>query len=59
MPRQHAADRQPGAIPDIREDTRGVEYVMRLTIGRATEQLIIRCDPDGEVWISITPEAEL
>jgi hypothetical protein len=62
MPRpQSALDRQPGRIPDISEDGRGVTYVIDLVGGRPTHRLIIRCDNDGGVWMSITPtpEAEL
>jgi len=48
-----ALDRKPGALPEIRMDLRGLRFVMHPPGARATERLVIRCDDDGEVWVSI------
>ena len=54
MPRpQNALDRQPGRTPDISQDGRGLTYVIHVAAGRLTYRLILRCDNDGEVWMSI------
>ena len=51
--RQDALDRQPGSVPDITTDVRGLTFVMRPSGTRGDERLVIRCDDSGAVWISI------
>ena len=50
---KQALDRSPGAKPDIRPDRGGVLYIMSPAGLPKGEQLIIRCDSDGEVWIAL------
>jgi hypothetical protein len=49
----HALDQQPGSLPDIKTDARGLTFVMRPSGTRSDERLVIQCDNDGEVWVSI------
>lgn len=53
---QHVLDRQPGPLPEIRTDGGGITFVMAPPGATRGEQLVIRCDADGEVWISIQPD---
>jgi hypothetical protein len=53
---QHALDGQPGSVPDIRTDVRGLTFVIRPLGTRSHERLVIRCDDAGEVWMSIKPD---
>jgi hypothetical protein len=50
---QNMLDGQPGTLPDIRTNVRGITFVMAPPGTPRGEQLAIRCDPDGEVWVSI------
>jgi hypothetical protein len=50
---QSMLDGEPGALPDIRTNVRGITFVMAPPGAPRGEQLVIRCDADGEVWISI------
>ena len=50
---QHTLDRQPGSLPDIRTNNGGITFVMAPTGAPSGDQLVIRCDADGGVWISI------
>jgi hypothetical protein len=56
---QNALDRRPGSIPDIRTDVGGLTFVMRPRGTRNDERLVIRCDDEGEVWLSIQPDVML
>jgi hypothetical protein len=50
---RNALDRHPGSIPDIRADAGSITFTM-VPIGRSPrEPLVIRCDVNGEIWISI------
>jgi hypothetical protein len=49
----HTLDRQPGSLPDIRADAGSITFGMVPPGARRGERLVIRCDADGEVWISI------
>jgi hypothetical protein len=46
-------DRQPGVLPEIRTDTRNITFTMAPPGTAAGEQLVIRCDANGDVWLSI------
>ena len=52
----HTMDRQPGSLPDIRMNINGVTFVMAPPGTPRGNQLVIRCDADGEVWVSIQPD---
>jgi len=57
MARGHdTIDRHPGSLPDIRTSAGGVVFVMNPPGLPKRKQLSIRCDAEGEVWISIQPE---
>lgn len=52
---QQMLDRRPGSLPDIHMDVGGITFVMVPPGAPRGERLVIRCDTDGEVWISIQP----
>ena len=52
---QGTIDRHPGALPDIRTHVHGITFVMVPLGVPKGKQLLIRCDADGEVLISIQP----
>lgn len=47
------ADRQPGTLPDIRADAGGIRFAMAPPGVPQGDRLVIRCDADDEVWVSI------
>jgi hypothetical protein len=49
-------DQRPGSVPDIRTDHGGITFIMVPFGIPGGEHLVIRCDADGEVWISIDPD---
>jgi hypothetical protein len=54
---RHALDGQPGRLPDVRVESDDIVFVMTPP-GTAHEgRLVIRCDVDGELWVSIQPAA--
>lgn len=53
MARVHTADSQPGRLPDIRANTEGVTYTMTAHGVRPATAIVIRCDTNGDVWISL------
>jgi hypothetical protein len=54
MPRgRYTLDREPGALPDIRRDIGGIVFVIAPPGVPRGNQLVIRCDDDGEVKVSI------
>jgi hypothetical protein len=50
---QHPTDRHPGALPDIRSEQTDMIYAMVPPGIRTGQQLVIRCDANGEIWVSI------
>ena len=46
-------DQRPGPLPDIRMESDSVMYIMDLAALPKKPLLVIRCDAEGEVWISI------
>jgi len=48
-------DLRPGAVPTIRAVEGSLTYTMVPALARRDEALVIRCDEDGDVWISIQP----
>lgn len=60
MTRRHQAiDRHPGSLPDIRTTPSDITFLMAPHGVPTGQQLVIRCDADGEVWISIQPERKI
>ena len=56
MPRtQQTLDRQRGALPDIRSDAGGITFVIKPQGAPHRDQLVIRCDENGDAWVSIRP----
>jgi hypothetical protein len=55
MTRQ-ALDRTPGPLPEIRTDDANIIFAMVPSGTRRGEQLVIRCDANGEIWMSIAPD---
>ena len=49
-------DQRPGSVPDIRIDNGGVTFVMVPPGIPTGPHLVIRCDANGEGWISIEPD---
>lgn len=49
-------DRQPGRLPEIRETDAGVTFVLEFDDANIDrQQLLLRCDAGGNVWVSIVP----
>ena len=48
-------DRRPGSLPDIHTDAGSITFVMTPARAPQNARLVIRCDPDGELWISNAP----
>ena len=46
-------DRRPGRLPDIRTDDGGITFVMVPLGAPHPDQLVIRCDDNGQAWVSI------
>ena len=58
MPRERiAVDRRPGSTPDIRTLGGNVTFVLAPAGAPENARLVIRCAPDGELWVSIVPAA--
>jgi hypothetical protein len=53
---QHALDRRPGCLPEIRTNVDGVTFTMGPPGIPKGAQLIIRCDAAGQIWIAIRPD---
>lgn len=52
---RQAIDQRPGSLPDIRSELCGITFTM-VPVGIPKEEpLVIRCDTDGEIWVSIGP----
>jgi len=52
---RQTVDQRPGSLPDIRTDHGGITFIMVPRGTPTSEPLVIRCDADGEIWISIGP----
>jgi len=58
MPRERlTVDRRPGSLPDIRTLGGTVTFVLAPAGAPDNARLVIRCAPDGELWVSIVPAA--
>lgn len=54
----HMLDGKPGQLPDIRAHAGNITFVMATVGARPDSRLVIRCDADGNVWVSIRSERE-
>jgi len=45
-------DRRPGPVPEIRHDRGNITFVLTPDGIPKGERLIIRCDAEGELWVS-------
>ena len=52
---RHKSDHRPGAVPMIRTVEGSLTYTIVPAGARRGEELVIRCDDEGEVWVSIQP----
>jgi hypothetical protein len=50
-----SSDRHRGALPEIRCNEGQITYILRSPKDAAA--VIIRCDPDGELWVSLGADA--
>jgi hypothetical protein len=46
-------DRRRGSLPDIRTDGESVKFSLDIVGIETAARLVIRCDPDGSVRVSI------
>ena len=54
----HERDRtnhHPGSMPEIHADAGSITFLMTPTRLPDQARLVIRCDADGELWVSIAP----
>jgi hypothetical protein len=52
-PNRTTPDQQPGTTPHIQNEAGSVTYRLRPDGTPLDSQLVIRCDPQGEIWVSI------
>jgi len=52
----YVLDATPGALPEIRPHRDGITYVMTPPGTRLGQELVIRCDENGDAWISLRRE---
>jgi hypothetical protein len=53
---RHALDGQPGRLPEVRVKANDIIFTMTPPGTGFEARLLIRCDADGELWISLQPE---
>jgi hypothetical protein len=51
-------DLKPGVLPEIDAVDGSVIFTMEIAGPPPHDQLIIRCDLDGEIWLSIADSAD-
>jgi hypothetical protein len=47
-----------GALPEIRLKGESVVFYLAIELGTDTPRLVLRCDPDGNVWASVDEPAD-
>jgi hypothetical protein len=52
-----AIDRHPGTLPRITSDGASIVYEIVLAGRKDRGRLVLRCDADDEIWVSI-PQSE-
>jgi len=50
---QHTLDGKRGPLPDIRPKDDSITFLLNPPGTPRGQQVLLRCDPDGEVWASI------
>jgi hypothetical protein len=61
MPNRKSRTPHPGALPEIQATGSSVTFRLEVAGVRHSPTLLLRCDPDGNVWASIEgppPDAE-
>jgi hypothetical protein len=53
MSARKVADQQPGPPPEIRIKGDSVTFALKITGNASGARLVIRCDSEGNVWVSI------
>jgi hypothetical protein len=53
MSARKVADQQPGPPPEIRIKGDSVTFALKMTGSPSGARLVIRCDSEGNVWVSI------
>ena len=55
MPRRERRqiEGQAGPLPEIRLQGPSVVFYLDIALARRTRRLVLRCDPDGQVWASL------
>jgi len=56
MPARRSPDQRAGPLPEIRVDGETVTFHLDVAGVAENVRLTIRCDGDGEVWVSLTPK---
>jgi len=51
-------DLKPGVLPEIDAVDGSVIFRMEIAGRRPVDQLVIRCDLDGDIWLSIPDATE-
>ena len=51
-------DLKPGVLPEIDAVDGSVIFTMEIAGPRPQNQLVIRCDVDGDIWLSIAESRE-
>jgi hypothetical protein len=51
-------DERPGSLPEIRTDDASITFAMGVSGIPRGQHLVIRCDADGEIWISIATDGQ-
>ena len=46
-------DLKPGVLPEIDAVDGSVIFTMKIAGRQTNDQLVIRCDLDGEIWLSV------
>lgn len=48
-----AIDQRPGPLPRISADGTNIAYALLLAGTRGRTELVLRCDAEGDIWVSI------
>jgi hypothetical protein len=52
---RESIDQRPGSLPDIRTNAGSITFALNPARVPHHARLMIRCAPDGELWVSIAP----
>lgn len=56
MPRNNRIDRHPGRMPEIHVVDESLIFAFACNSGEEHDRLVIRCDDEGEIYLSIVPD---